>query len=134
MFVPAAYTYVGQFIDHDLTFDTTSTFDGINPPTNSRTPRFDLDCVYGKGPLDQPEMYETDGATLKLGHVVDTVSGRRDLLRGEGQRALIGDSRNDENSLVSQSQVSFIRFYNKNVREVAATGKKGRNCSPKRDA
>ncbi|MDR5750339.1 MULTISPECIES: hypothetical protein [unclassified Caballeronia] len=55
LFVPAGYTYLGQFIDHDLTLDVTSS---LNPedtsaeenrtPTNLRSPRFDLDCLYGK--------------------------------------------------------------------------------------
>jgi len=122
MFVPAGYTYFGQFIDHDLTRDTTSTFDGVNAPTNQRTPRLDLDCVYGKGPLDQPEMYEVDGATLKLGQPIDPAQNRLDLLRDGKGVAIIGDPRNDENSIVSQIQTGFIRFHNQVVRRLAATG------------
>ena len=39
--IPAGYTYLGQFIDHDLTFDPTSSLQTRNDPdalTNFRTP------------------------------------------------------------------------------------------------
>ena len=61
--IPAGYTYLGQFIDHDLTFDTASSLDRANDPdalTNFRSPRFDLDCVYGRGPTDDPFLYDRD--------------------------------------------------------------------------
>jgi hypothetical protein len=118
LFAPAGYTYFGQFIDHDLTFDTTSTFDGVNVPTNQRTPRFDLDSIYGKGPIDETLMYESDKVHLKLGRVLDPVTDRRDLLRrgvGTAERAVIGDPRNDENSIVSQIHSGMVRFHNKVV-------------------
>src|ERR1700693_4947675 len=74
LWVPAGYTYFGQFIDHDLTFDSTSSLDmtvttdsASRVPTNLRTPRLDLDCVYGDGPDAQPFMYGADGATLLYG-------------------------------------------------------------------
>src|SRR5205809_988902 len=53
----AGYTYLGQFIDHDITFDPASSLQRDNDPdslVDYRTPRFDLDSVYGRGPLDQP--------------------------------------------------------------------------------
>ena len=43
--IPAAYTYFGQFIDHDLTFDPASSLQRQNDPdalVDYRTPRFDL--------------------------------------------------------------------------------------------
>lgn len=55
LLVPAGYTYLGQFIDHDLTFDTTSSLDKPGSvPTNLRTPRLDLDCLYGSGQQMNP--------------------------------------------------------------------------------
>ena len=57
--IPAAYTYFGQFIDHDLTFDPASSLQKQNDPdalVDYRTPRFDLDNLYGRGPDDQPYM------------------------------------------------------------------------------
>jgi hypothetical protein len=129
--VPAGYTYFGQFIDHDLTFDTTSSFEDANADaTNLRTPRLDLDCVYGSGPDDQPYMYAPDsangmigGASLLAGLPLAGSPNRRDLLRtgdGDGARAVIGDPRNDENSIVCNIQIAFVAFHNAVVARLAA--------------
>ena len=67
--IPALYTYLGQFIDHDLTFDPASTLQQQRDPDSLidfRTPAFDLDNVYGRGPDDQPYMYD-DGNAFLLG-------------------------------------------------------------------
>lgn len=58
--IPSIYTYFGQFIDHDLTFDPSSSLQKQNDPDaleDFRTPRFDLDNLYGRGPDDQPYFY-----------------------------------------------------------------------------
>ncbi len=124
LWVPAGYTYFGQFIDHDLTFDNTSSLNpadagGIDrAPTNLRTPRFDLDSLYGDGPDAQPFMYEEDGASLLFKNNYPNQSqtsfdqAKQDLLRSPNGRAIIGDKRNDENSLISQIQLTFIKFHN----------------------
>ncbi len=68
--IPAGYTYLGQFIDHDITFDPASSLQRQNDPdglADFRTPRFDLDNIYGKGPDDQPYLYQPDGLRLQLG-------------------------------------------------------------------
>lgn len=68
--IPAGYTYFGQFIDHDITLDTTSLKEKAVDAAamiDFRTPALDLDCVYGRGPDDQPYMYEPDGVHLRLG-------------------------------------------------------------------
>jgi hypothetical protein len=128
--IPAAYTYLGQFIDHDLTFDPASSLQKQNDPdalVNFRTPRFDLDNIYGRGPDDQPYLYNNDGRTFVLGSQLtgapDVNPRARDLQRNSPAdmrglpknpaRALIGDPRNDENVIVSQLQGLFHRFHNK---------------------
>src|SRR5258706_9905151 len=66
--IPALYTYLGQFIDHDITFDPASSLQKHSDPdalTDFRTPALDLDNVYGRGPDDQPYMY--DGQTFLPG-------------------------------------------------------------------
>jgi hypothetical protein len=68
--IPALYTYFGQFIDHDLTFDPNSSFQKQKDPdanTDFRSAAFDLDNVYGRGPGDQPYIYETDSKSFLLG-------------------------------------------------------------------
>src|SRR3989442_988025 len=65
--IPALYTYLGQFIDHDITFDPASSLQKQNDPdalTDFRTPAFDLDNVYGRGPDDQPYLYDANNAFL----------------------------------------------------------------------
>lgn len=119
--VAAAYTYLGQFADHDLTLDTTSHLKEFLSATqlkdlvNFRTPRFDLDNLYGRGPNEQPYMYDRDGVHLLLG---PSMSGNpfdtsaRQLPRGPNGRALIGDPRNDENRIIAQLQATMLRFHN----------------------
>jgi heme peroxidase len=123
---PAAYTYLGQFIDHDLTFDPVSSLARQDDPdalVDFRTPRFDLDDVYGRGPNDQPYLY-SGGRTFLLGrpltgNAAGTALSARDLPRSNGtggdpdsHRAIIGDPRNDENVIVSQFQGLMLRFHN----------------------
>jgi Animal haem peroxidase len=126
--IPALYTYLGQFIDHDLTFDPDSSFQKQKDPNATedfRTPAFDLDNVYGRGPGDQPYMYQNDGLSFQLGDPITQGSrGARDLQRNANGRALIGDPRNDENSIVSQLQGLFLRFHNRIVREEIRKGSK----------
>jgi Animal haem peroxidase len=123
MRLPAGYTYFGQFVDHDITFDPVSSLVRQNDPdalTDFRTPRFDLDSLYGRGPADQPFLYEPGGVKLRLGESRSAnpeVAGP-DLQRNADERALIGDPRNDENLIVSQLQVAMIKFHNKAVDRV----------------
>ena len=129
--IPAAYTYLGQFVDHDLTFDPASRLRGplteaqLQELVDYRTPRFDLDNLYGRGPDDQPYMYRDDGIRMLLG---ERMSGDRfdpravQLPRGPNGRALIGDPRDDENRIVAQLHAIFLRFHNRVVHELG--GKK----------
>lgn len=131
--IPAGYTYLGQFVDHDITFDPVSSLQRLNDPEalhDFRTPRFDLDSLYGDGPNNNPFMYDPDidgGKTAFL--LGKNADGEDDLPRNvvaaapDGQargRALIGDPRNDENVIVSQLQLLFLKFHNKVVDHVRA--------------
>jgi hypothetical protein len=124
--ISAGFTYLGQFIDHDLTFDPVSSLEKQNDPdslTDFRTPRFDLDSVYGSGPSDQPYLYEDDGRHFKLGRRLTGAErfdpNVRDLPRHKSElnptgraRALTGDPRNDENVIVAQLHAAMLRFHN----------------------
>jgi hypothetical protein len=131
--IPSGYTYLGQFLDHDITFDPASSLERQNDPAalvDFRTPRFDLDSVYGRGPADQPYLYEQEGefagVKLALGKMVSTSPERQgpDLPRF-GERALTGDPRNDENLIVSQLHVVFLLFHNKMVEKKKGEGLRG---------
>lgn len=113
--VPAGYIFFAQFIDHDITLDTTSKLraagmsdEDIAKLPNIRTPSLDMDCVYGFGPEASPHIYNSE----KPGRIATSPSGH-DLARNAGGTALIGDPRNDENLLVSQMQLMFQKFHNK---------------------
>jgi hypothetical protein len=62
--IPAGYTYFGQFVDHDITLDVSSTIDAVqdaNNIRNMRTPALDLDSIYGRGPALDPFLYRFPG-------------------------------------------------------------------------
>ena len=123
----AGSTFVGQFTDHDITFDQTSQL-GVpqNPLSspNTRTPALDLDSVFGGGPGLRPDLYVDNpdgsvGPRLKIG------SGgvHEDVPRvpnGDGTyTALLGDPRNDENVMIAGLHCAHILFYNRVVDELA---------------
>lgn len=109
--IKAGYTFLGQFVDHDLTLDATSVLEQqIDPQAtrNFRTPALELDSVYGLGPKVQPYLYDRDAP----GRMLTSPDGH-DLPRNSQGVALIGDPRNDENIIVSQLHLLFLKFHNK---------------------
>lgn len=120
--IPAIYTYLGQFIDHDITFDPNSSLQQQNDPDalhDFRTPRYDLDSLYGSGPQDEPFHYRRGTTPARL-LVEPNVGGVEDLPRTSDGIAIIGDPRNDENVIISQLQLLFAKFHNRIADEVAA--------------
>jgi Animal haem peroxidase len=123
----AGSTFVGQFTDHDITFDQTSKL-GVpqNPLTspNTRTPALDLDSVFGGGPGLRPDLY-VDNPDGSVGPQLKIGSGgvHEDLPRipnGDGTyMALIGDPRDDENVIVGGLHCGHILFYNRVLDELS---------------
>jgi Animal haem peroxidase len=125
--IPAGFTYLGQFIDHDLTFDKTEVMFGANVTPaqlrQARSPSLDLDSLYGAGPQDpeSAKFYEADGLHLKMGESTGAANDGFDLPRGEGntipkqRKAIIPDPRNDENLAVAQTHLAMMRFHNRVV-------------------
>lgn len=126
--VPAGFTYLGQFIDHDITFDPTALQELLVDPLaveNFRTPMLDLDSLYGSGPVAQPYLYRRiDNRFFQVGNTSSTpprgdntipVSLPHDLQRSPEGFGLIGDPRNDENLVVGQLHLAFMKFHNKVV-------------------
>lgn len=130
--IPAGYTYFGQFVDHDITFDPGSSLQKQNDPerlNNFRTPRFDLDNLYGGGLDDAPFLFDRSGSRSgkfftgkgcvqrSTDEAIDLFTMPRtkedDLPRNQQGVALIGDPRNDENLIVSQLQLAFLKFHNR---------------------
>ena len=127
--ITAGFTFLGQFLDHDITFDPTSSLEKKNDPEaikNFRTPVFELDSVYGAGPDVHPFLYDADPANVgKMLIGRDTDGAPNDLPRNPQGVALIGDPRNDENLIVSQLHLAFLKFHNFVVDHIEADGVEG---------
>ena len=136
--IPAGFTYLGQFVDHDLTFDKTNVMLGENVSPaellQARSPSLDLDSLYGAGP-DGPRVGEVlrgrrpppeDGQDRRGGRARRPRTGF-DLPRGAGstakakRKAIIPDPRNDENLAVAQTHLAMIRFHNRVVDTLPAS-------------
>ena len=141
--IPAGFTYLAQFVDHDMTRDRTSVpFGQSVDPTSllqARSPELDLDSMYGRGPIEDPQFYESDSIRLKVGRTQESIPANSvaaisldgfDLPRRgvsesnpeEVRMALIPDPRNDENLAVAQIHLAFIRFHNAVCRLLADQG------------
>jgi hypothetical protein len=114
--------FMGQFMDHDMTFDQTSILGTpTNPFTspNTRSPYFDLDSMYGQGPTATPQFYDPTSNYTKLN--IGTGGVFEDLLRDSFGNAIIPDPRNDENLMVAGLHCAFIKFHNNAVDYVQQT-------------
>jgi hypothetical protein len=113
----AGMTFLGQFIDHDITFDPTSSLERQTDPeliANFRTPSLGLDNVYGAGPTASPHLFDQQmGHGFKFLIEETGTAGKHDLPRNSQSVGLIGDPRNDENLIVSQLHVAFLLFHNR---------------------
>lgn len=111
--MPAGYTYLGQFMDHDITHDTTPlALQKADPLArkNFSSPFFDLSSVYGRGPTEDPQLYDPKNPALLL--VAITPEGLSDVPREAVGTAIIGDGRNDENLIMSQMHLAFLELHN----------------------
>jgi hypothetical protein len=145
--IPAGFTYFGQFVDHDITLDVSSTLDvdtDANTINNMRSPSLDLDSVYGQGPGLDPFLYVFPAVgpatAIKLQRGSNTPVGAGgpsnngnpggmvqqtnwDVPRIAGTNtAVIGDPRNDENLIIVQFQHAMLRFHNAVVDLLVAAG------------
>jgi Animal haem peroxidase/TAT (twin-arginine translocation) pathway signal sequence len=142
----SGFTFVGQFVDHDITFDTTPLSDQQADPdatTNFRTPRYDLDAIYGLGPNQNPKLYDpNDRDKFKIVETTyDETNGIKGLVLAEpdvvyypkpplvvrdvqrdGGKAIIADPRNDQQLIVLQMHVAMQMFHNKLVDRMRALG------------
>jgi hypothetical protein len=121
----AGTTFLGQFVDHDLTFDATSPLGVPTEPRSSPNQRrafLDLDSVYGGGPTVSPMLYDRTRTKLRIEHG----GAFEDVPRAGDGRAIIGDPRNDEHLMISGLHAAFILFHNAVVDRVRAGGRTAR--------
>ena len=115
----AGTTFMGQFIDHDMTFDQTSALGEVTDPDdspNTRSPTLDLDSVYLGGPRRAPHLYGFEDSRIKF--KVGFGGLFEDLPRGSGGKAILGDPRNDENLILAGLHAAFLLFHNRAVDHV----------------
>lgn len=124
--IPSGYTYLGQFIAHELTSNPRDTFVSSEAlPENMRSPQIDLDSLYGAGPRSpqSAQLYQ-DHARLKEGQTTAlpdfNTTLPNDLPRAAAdasnpKEAVISEPRNDENLAIAQTHTAFIKFHNKVV-------------------
>lgn len=113
--IAAGWPFFGQFVAHDITHDRSplQETEDVGVLQNFRTPRLDLECLYGAGPVGQPYLYDVhDPDKFLLGR---NGSETGDLPRNEQGLAIIGDPRNDTHLFVSQLHLAFLRFHNRIV-------------------
>jgi hypothetical protein len=126
--LPSAYTFLGQFVAHDLVFDARpelGSLDGAVLPVNRRSPRFDLECIYGGGPFVHPHLYSVSEHGQFL--IGKNRRGELDVPRNDDasldgnqttdlcrwRRALVADQRNDQHTVISQLHLAFLLLHNR---------------------
>jgi heme peroxidase len=122
----ALYTYFGQFVDHDVTLDlqpqpaaffsfakNTARSPLLDPGGNTvfdyESKKLNLSQIYGGGPGVSPQLYASDGLHFL---VPANVNGVIDLPRRADGSAIIVETRNDENQILSQLHVAMLLFHN----------------------
>jgi hypothetical protein len=129
---PAGFTFLGQFVDHDMTefrvvgddlkliesnpviTKRQRVLEDVRRPegtisvttTNGRTGKLDLDSVYGLLGTAQPDLFDA-GGNFRL-------HNDEDIMRGGAFKnsRLIADPRNDENKLITQIHILFEKLHN----------------------
>lgn len=125
--MPPGFTFLGQFLDHDMTFDPTSSLERQNDPesiSNFRTPFLELDSIYGAGRAASPHLYDNTTSNVKF--LIESLDpgnplSRNDLPRNSQNTAIIADPRNDENTIISQLHLAFLKFHNALADEILTT-------------
>ncbi len=122
--ITAGYTYLGQFINHDIT-PSTRPKPGSGPPPSAA---LDLGALYGRGPDEQASIYcqpnmMPEGMSrwhLRLSNAIGgTDVNIRDFYRFPEDKPEIGELRNDENVIIAQLHSSFSMFHNRMLSDIA---------------
>jgi hypothetical protein len=119
----AGWPVFGQFVAHDITADRSplTHHAELAEVRNARSPRANLEPVYGDGPAGMPYLYDRDDPAKLL--VGGNDAGRpADLPRNPQGVALVGDPRNDVHLLMSQLHLAMLRLHNGLVDRLRSDG------------
>ena len=117
--VAAGWPIFGQFVAHDITADRSTIRSHVDPRglRNARSPRMNLECLYGDGPAGHPFLYQRDDpAKFLLGE------NGTDVPRNREGIAVIGDPRNDSHLLMSQLHLAMLKIHNTLVDDARRAG------------
>ncbi|MDW3650178.1 MAG: peroxidase family protein [Bacteroidia bacterium] len=118
--IPAAYTYFGQFVSHDITA-IPKKFSGKPWVIGDQTPCMDLDSVYGKFGENR-NSFLTKSHLLKIG---TNSLGEDDLPRDSSGSAIIADPRNDMSIMIAQIHLLFLNLHNAFIKHLKESSFKG---------
>lgn len=140
--IPAAYTYFGQFLDHDIARDASSASikelaaSNLRPRgdldvRNERTAMAELDSVYYLGvprdtdnknklrlskvstfPIGSPKPLQRPTGKSDANDLPRQARNDDPTMAEEDRAAIIGDPRNDENTIVAQLHTAFLKAHN----------------------
>lgn len=115
--VEAGWPFFAQYVAHDLTADRSPlrAHAELAVLRNMRSPRANLESLYGGGPVGSPYLFSREDPAKLL-------ENDGDVPRNQEGIALVGDPRNDVHVFVSQMQVAFIRAHNRLVDRLRADG------------
>src|SRR4029077_17621522 len=115
--VEAGWPFFGQYIAPDLTADRSPLreVENVDALANMRSPRANLESLYGGGPGGSPYLYERGDPAKLLEH-------DGDLPRNHEELALVGDPRNDVHVFVGQMQLAVLRAHNRLVDRLREDG------------
>jgi hypothetical protein len=116
--IPAGYTYLGQFIAHDLSFEASQALPQIgsdepSPGRNLRRRGLNLDSLYGGGPAVDPGLYAADGVRFRLQRRKSRGHSILDFKRAPDGSASAGDPRNDSTITLAQLHLVLMTFHNR---------------------
>lgn len=131
--VPAGFTYLAQFIGHDISLDPSPFSARVADPAMRRAfraPGLDLDGLYGAGPGPHRFLFRQDVPKFLIGmtaeskdaHGIDLPATPNDLERNRYGVPLICDHRNDDNLILAQTHLAFLKFHNKVIDFLIAQG------------
>lgn len=116
----SGYVYLGQFLAHDISKLRKGSHDlsqsaafSSTQLMSSITPKLDLGSVYDDAAVGM-SLRDSGSAYMRLGAArvsTNRVVEGYDLPRKQG-KAVIADARNDENIIVSQLHLQFLRLHN----------------------
>ena len=125
----AGFTFIGQFIDHDITFDNTPLdLQLADPECNRQLPDAALRPGLGlrSRPAQEPQFYDPADRDKLL--VTTNVNGVEDMPR-DGNRAIIPEPRNDENLIIVQLHKAVAKFHNQIVEYARPLASAPNGCS-----